>query len=70
MYSPVPQIKYISRAECTVEDDGSLISLYVEINPDPNRFVEATHPLAPVVHQVDIDSKGNVRGIEVVLQRV
>lgn len=68
-WTPIPQIKYVDRAECTVEDDGKLISLYVEINPDPNRSVYETHPIMDTMVNIDVDEKGNVRGIEILATR-
>ena len=64
-----PQIKYKPRAECTIEDDGDTISLYVEINPDPNRSIRETEILRCLAATMDIDNKGNCRGIEILLDR-
>jgi hypothetical protein len=63
----VPHMKYVSEAICTVEDNGREISLYVKINPDPLRWVAETIPVSCMVANVDLDGKGNVRGIEVIL---
>lgn len=67
--SAVPRIEGVERAECTVEDDGNLISLYVEINPAPNHSVHDTVPMMDVQTNVDVDETGNVRGIEILIGR-
>lgn len=67
----IPQIKYAPIAhETTIEDDGKRISLYIKpLDQHPARFVCETFEVDCLVSLVDINNKGNVQGIEVILQR-
>lgn len=69
--SPIPQIKYATEAHrTTIEDDGSMISLYVYPHDQhPDRFVCETHEIDCLVSLVDINNKGNIQGIEIILKR-
>jgi hypothetical protein len=67
----IPQIKYTRLAhETTIEDDGGLISLYIRpLEQHPDRFVCDSYEIDCLVSHVDINNKGNVQGIEVILKR-
>lgn len=69
--APIPHIKYTDRAHQTeISDDQSLISLYIKpYEQHPDRFVCETIDIDCLVANVDINNKGNIQGIEVILQR-
>lgn len=69
--SNIPPIRYAKEAyRTTIEDDGEMISLYIyPYEQHPDRFVEETHEIDVLVANVDINNKGNVQGIEVILRR-
>lgn len=68
---PIPKLRYSTIAhKTTMEDTGSIISLYIEPNEQhPDRFVCETYSIDVLEAFVDINNKGNVQGIEVILKR-
>lgn len=68
---PIPKLKYTSVAhETLIEDVGSIMSIYIKPNDQhPDRFVCETYEVDCLVANVDINNKGNIQGIEVILSR-
>jgi len=80
----IPQIKYLDVApskmdelvfvgvahQTTIEDDGEIISLYIYPHEQhPARYVCETEELDVLTASADINNKGNLQGIEVILKR-
>ena len=69
----IPQIKYAPVAhKTTIDDNGEIISLYIypfDVDSPPRFVAETSDDVDCLVATVDINEKGNVHGIEVILKR-